>query len=323
MAKSGLKHVDVGDELTKTEWESEDSHEVVHGASFPGSPVERQLFYRDDEHKWYIYTGAAWADLTGGDGGMSVHGNEYHDPDFAEASHTHSDLSPAHKDQSSGVHGVGAGTIAKVSDIAVDSNLSSAAQDSISKKHTQNTDKSIKDADGDTVWEVEQSPDEDKIRGKVKGVEAFLLEDTGILTLVKQSAARAYLSANQSILNATWTKINFDAEAFDIQNEFDIAANHRFTAKTVGIYLVVGVALIYQLADGTGVFTAIYKNGSPVAEGRVWVSKANESASGMILGLFSLAANDYLELWVYHTHGSSRDAYGQERYTSLSVCKVA
>jgi hypothetical protein len=125
MAKSGLKHIDVGNELTKTEWESEDSHELVHGSAFPGTPVERQLFYRDDEHKWYIYNGAEWVWLGGGSGsgattflqltdtpasyeghagkvaqvkatedglefsaaagGMAVHGNEYHDPDFEQA----------------------------------------------------------------------------------------------------------------------------------------------------------------------------------------------------------------------------------------------
>jgi hypothetical protein len=74
LAKSGLKHIDVGAELTKTEWESEDSHEVVHGTSFPASPVERQLFYRDDEHKWYIYSGSAWVWLGGGGGGVTDHG---------------------------------------------------------------------------------------------------------------------------------------------------------------------------------------------------------------------------------------------------------
>lgn len=51
MAKSGFKHIDVGPELTKTEWENEESHELIHGTSFPASPAERQLFYRDDEHK--------------------------------------------------------------------------------------------------------------------------------------------------------------------------------------------------------------------------------------------------------------------------------
>ena len=71
MAKSGFRHIDVGAELTKTEWESEESHELIHGTAFPASPVERQLFYRDDEHKWYIYNGSAWVDLqgTGGGGG--------------------------------------------------------------------------------------------------------------------------------------------------------------------------------------------------------------------------------------------------------------
>jgi hypothetical protein len=85
MAKAGIRHVDVGAELTKTEWESEDSHELIHGTSFPSSPVERQLFYRDDEHKWYIYDGTDWVWLGGGSGGgMEVHGNEYHDPDFEQ-----------------------------------------------------------------------------------------------------------------------------------------------------------------------------------------------------------------------------------------------
>jgi len=69
MAKSGLKHIDVGAELSKTEWESEESHELVHGNGFPSSPVERQLFYRDDEHKWYIYNGSEWVWLGGGGGG--------------------------------------------------------------------------------------------------------------------------------------------------------------------------------------------------------------------------------------------------------------
>jgi len=69
MAKSGIQHIDVGNELSKTEWLDEESHELVHDTSFPGSPVERQLFYRDDEHKWYIYNGSAWKELTATGGG--------------------------------------------------------------------------------------------------------------------------------------------------------------------------------------------------------------------------------------------------------------
>lgn len=119
---------------------------------------------------------------TGGTGGMEVHGNEYHEPDFLSEevdpsidstlkgvtkaqvqdhdpkTHSHpesevtnlvTDLASketpsgsqakvdAHKDLSTGIHGVGAGVVSKVGDIAVDSNLSVAAQDAISKKHAQ------------------------------------------------------------------------------------------------------------------------------------------------------------------------------------------
>lgn len=46
----------------------------------------------------------------------------------------------AHKDLTTGIHGVGAGTVAKVTDIASDSNLSANAQDAVTKRHTQNAD---------------------------------------------------------------------------------------------------------------------------------------------------------------------------------------
>ena len=51
-----------------------------------------------------------------------------------------------HKDLTTGVHGVGAGTVAKVGDIAVDANLSAAGQDAITKRHTQNTDSDLSPA---------------------------------------------------------------------------------------------------------------------------------------------------------------------------------
>ena len=84
MAKSGLTHIDVGPELTRTEWESEETHALINGTSFPGSPVERQLFYRNDLHEWYIYTGSAWASLQGAGGGLVVHDNAFHTPDYEE-----------------------------------------------------------------------------------------------------------------------------------------------------------------------------------------------------------------------------------------------
>ena len=103
MVKSGLKHIDVGPELTKTEWENEESHELIHGTSFPASPAERQLFYRDDEHKWHIYNGSEWVWLGGG--GMETHGNEYHSPDFEEEGVAAAQIA-THATLSTNVHGI-------------------------------------------------------------------------------------------------------------------------------------------------------------------------------------------------------------------------
>lgn len=103
MAKSGLKHIDVGPELTKTEWENEESHELIHGTNFPASPAERQLFYRDDEHKWHIYNGSEWVWLGGG--GMETHGNEYHSPDFEEEGVAAAQIA-THATLSTNVHGI-------------------------------------------------------------------------------------------------------------------------------------------------------------------------------------------------------------------------
>jgi len=59
MAK-GIKHKDVGSELTYAEWNADDSHFLASGTSFPTAPSEGDLYYRTDEHKWYIYDGTSW-----------------------------------------------------------------------------------------------------------------------------------------------------------------------------------------------------------------------------------------------------------------------
>ena len=66
MALSGIKHIYVGTELSESVWEEEATHELVHGNAFPTSPapVERQCYYRDDLHRWFIYNNTSWVDLT-------------------------------------------------------------------------------------------------------------------------------------------------------------------------------------------------------------------------------------------------------------------
>lgn len=80
----------------------------------------------------------------------------------------------------------------------------------------------IRDTDGDTGIRTEQIADEDQIRGRTAGTECLLLSDVGILTLAKQSRARAYKSSQtQTLKTAAPARVLFDAETYDNQNEFD------------------------------------------------------------------------------------------------------
>jgi len=66
MTTKGIRHLDIGTELTRVEWEAETSHYLASGTGYPSTPAEMDLFYRTDEHKWYCYTGSGWTELTAG-----------------------------------------------------------------------------------------------------------------------------------------------------------------------------------------------------------------------------------------------------------------
>jgi len=59
------------------------------------------------------------------------------------------------------------------------SNTDAEVVDAVSKKHTQGTDIIIKDADGDTKIQVEESADEDKIRFDTGGAQRMIIDDSG------------------------------------------------------------------------------------------------------------------------------------------------
>ncbi len=272
MAKSGLKHIDVGPELTKTEWESEDSHELIHGTSFPGSPVERQLFYRDDEHKWYIYDGSAWVDLQGaGGGGMEVHGNEYHDPDFeqqgvaASLVETHRTTATHTQPQPAAEHG----NEKHSPDFATEAALSSHAA----------------------------------ATGGVHGIASPLL-------IGHKPSARCKVYRNgtaQSIPDASWTKIQYNAEAYDNYNEFDPTTNYRFTPTVAGWYLIFGCYQIELSEDGAAYYHALYKNG---AEYLIWGGILGGVAYGITPFTYLVYCNgttDYLEGYAWQNSSGAKN----------------
>lgn len=181
----------------------------------------------------------------------------------------------------------------------------------------------IEDADADTKIQVEESADEDKIRMDTAGTETFLLEDEGIITYAKQSAARGYKATNQTIATATWTIFQFDTASFDIQSELDFV-NHRFVATKAGIYLAAGGMIWFDtqvVADklyGVG----ITLNGNFKVNSYLH-SSIIEFMACTCTEVIQMAANDWLDLRVFQRTGASKNVQGTIEYTHLSVVKVA
>jgi len=181
----------------------------------------------------------------------------------------------------------------------------------------------IQDADANTKIQTEESANEDKIRMDVAGVEAFLLEDDGILTLAKQSAARGYKATDQSIPDSTWTIFQIDNTSFDIQGEID-TTNHRFVAKKAGIYLGAGgmqfvtAEVVADKMYGLG----ITLNGNFKVNSYVHSSHADYIAA-TCTEVFQMAANDWLDLRIYQSSGAAKNVKGGEEFSHLSVVKIA
>lgn len=112
--------------------------------------------------------------------------------------------------------------------------------------------------------------------------------------------ASIQLSADQSINDNTETLIAFNTENFDTGNNFDnTAGNYKFTAPVTGFYQI--NCNVY-LRDATGKIVActlyIYKNNTSLksfTQSPYPASTTNGGFSISYSGLFSLAANDYIQ----------------------------
>jgi ABC-type sulfate transport system substrate-binding protein len=112
-------------------------------------------------------------------------------------------------------------------------------------------------------------------------------------------------SAGTSIPNNTWTKITFDTEIFDTNNNF---ASNRFTPTVAGYYQLNGQTT-FGTVSTQNCSIAFYKNGSifQTGSGGSTTSYAYLQISGLI---YLNGSTDYVELFAYFSGaGSQTTAY--------------
>ena len=126
----------------------------------------------------------------------------------------------------------------------------------------------------------------------------------------------AYLSADQTVSDATETKVQVNTEIFDTNSCYDNATNYRFTPTTAGKYFVFGnligsVAAISRLSQ---IAISFRKNGTNVVE-----SNDDKRSAGYGLGaaiymscvLDFNGTTDYVEMFGYvNDDGGSNVDFG-------------
>ena len=146
---------------------------------------------------------------------------------------------------------------------------------------------------------------------------------SGVTINVNRPAFSAYLSADQSVSNATVTKINLNVESFDTDDAFDSSTNYRFTVPTGGDgkYFFVGTITWVNLTNEDEGQVRIHKNGTFV-QGRGYFQGQNGTVTYQATQVLNLVAGDYIELHGYQVSGGAISADGGEAYTNLKGYKL-
>ncbi len=131
-------------------------------------------------------------------------------------------------------------------------------------------------------------------------------------------SASAYRNTVQSISTATITKVQLASESWDYGSLFDSTTNYRFTAPRTGRYDVFAISG-YSNAGGIAA-TYIYKNGAVAA--LATCAGSSTLLQPAIAMQLELAKDDYLELYTYHSTGSSQNTRTGPENVSMTVTYV-
>jgi hypothetical protein len=156
----------------------------------------------------------------------------------------------------------------------------------------------------------------------------------GIVDFNHQSRSRVFLNtANQSIPDATWTKITFNAKEYDEQTEFDVTTLYSFTAKTTGYYHINARAeynFSGSLNSGAYVSIGIYINGTIHSQGnKLQVEDdggsktfSNNNAP-VVTDIIFLNAGDVLTIYGFQNTGAAQNIIFGSVFTYLSIHKLS
>ena len=176
----------------------------------------------------------------------------------------------------------------------------------------------IFDADGDTYVEV---TDDDVIHFYTAGSERATIDSNGLIQYKNHTFVRVYLNSNQSINNATLTRVNFNSVDNDKLNEYN-TTNYKWTATYAGYYHIIAQAEFYVTADGDELLVLARVNGTT----NRYHCYQNAGGTGFhtlqINSIIYFDAGDYLEIMVRNNTNNDVITGSNEKRTFLQIYKL-
>jgi len=133
-------------------------------------------------------------------------------------------------------------------------------------------------------------------------------------------------ASNNSIGNNSFTKIQWDTELYDSNNDFDITTNYRFTPSVGGKYFLY-VQGILDINGDSRKQLAIYKNGSIVANTSYlheYNATYGTSQQAIVVQTTQIAngSSDYFEAFIFQNSGISRTLVGDSTKTFFGGYRI-
>jgi hypothetical protein len=200
-----LKHAQHSDDETTTTIGS-----LISGAIDKNPPVDADVIGLSDSAAGGILRKLSWTNIKAT---LKSYFDTLYDALGAATSAVN-----AHKDLTTGVHGVGIGTIASVTDIAIDSNLSAAAQEAVSNRHVQNTDSALR-----TDKLVVSTTGDTSIAGSV---------DVAIGKVYKVNSVQVVTSQQSAIVDLPTTGNAVDTVAVKVNDILAMLRTHGLISST-------------------------------------------------------------------------------------------
>ena len=162
---------------------------------------------------------------------------------------------------------------------------------------------------GNTALAAQPASDDEIIisdGGTLKRLDLKHIQNTPAIMVQKSGA--------QTVGTGSATKITWDVEDLDSDGTF---ASDRFTPAVAGKYFCYAQIAVDAIAQDKNLYCMLYVNGSHTQSGVGMCSASGETITSNIGAIFDFDADDYVEVYGQHNHGSDRNIIGNATTESV------